>query len=56
MEPLCEVISQNWHKSAQEIKDAVIADLRRHIGKQKVFDDITLLVFKRQGEVIENPN
>ncbi|BAZ29857.1 protein-serine/threonine phosphatase [Cylindrospermum sp. NIES-4074] len=56
MEPLCEVISQNWHKSAEEIKDAVITDVRRHIGKQKVFDDITLLVFKRQGEVIENPN
>jgi serine phosphatase RsbU (regulator of sigma subunit) len=48
LEPLCEIISQNWHKSASEIKDAVILDVRRHIGKQKVFDDITLLVFKRQ--------
>lgn len=48
LEPLCEIISQNWHKSALEIKDAVILDVRRHIGKQKVFDDITLLVFKRQ--------
>ncbi|WP_230967819.1 CHASE2 domain-containing protein [Nostoc sp. WHI] len=54
LEPLCEIISQNWHKSASEIKDAVILDVRRHIGKQKVFDDITLLVFKRQEEVYES--
>ncbi|MBD2363905.1 CHASE2 domain-containing protein [Anabaena minutissima FACHB-250] len=54
LEPLCEIISQNWHKSAPEIKDAVILDVRRHIGKQKVFDDITLLVFKRPEEVFEN--
>jgi len=48
VERLCEVISENWDKSAGEIKDAIIADVRRHIGKQKVFDDITLLVLKRQ--------
>lgn len=47
VEQMCKVISQNWHLSAQEIKQAVIDDLRRHIGKQKVFDDITLLVLKR---------
>ncbi|MEH2184479.1 PP2C family protein-serine/threonine phosphatase [Nostoc sp.] len=50
VEQLCEAISQNWHNSAQEIKDAVITDVRRHIGKQKVFDDITLLVLKREAE------
>jgi serine phosphatase RsbU (regulator of sigma subunit) len=47
VEPMCEIISQNWHLSAQEIKQAVIDDLRGHIGTQKVFDDITLLVVKR---------
>ena len=47
VEQMCEVISQNRHLSAQEIKQAVIDDLRRHIGTQKVFDDITLLVVKR---------
>ncbi|HEY9301867.1 MAG TPA: SpoIIE family protein phosphatase [Phormidium sp.] len=47
VEPMCEVISQNWHLSAQEIKQAVIDDLRGHIGTQKVVDDITLLVVKR---------
>lgn len=50
VERLCEVISEHWHQSAQEIKKAVITDVRRHIGKQKVFDDITLLVLKRQAE------
>ncbi|MEG4233723.1 SpoIIE family protein phosphatase [Microcoleus sp. Pol11C3] len=53
LKQLCEVISQNWHKSAAEVKDAVIVDVRQHIGKQKVFDDITLLVFKRQPDVTE---
>jgi sigma-B regulation protein RsbU (phosphoserine phosphatase) len=48
LEQLCDIISQNWHLSAQEIKQAVIDDVRRHIGSQKVFDDITLLVLKQQ--------
>ncbi|MEG4531575.1 SpoIIE family protein phosphatase [Microcoleus sp. D2_18a_D3] len=47
VEAMCEVISKNWHLSAGEIKQAVIDDVRRHIGNQKVFDDITLLVLKR---------
>ncbi|WP_375474397.1 PP2C family protein-serine/threonine phosphatase [uncultured Nostoc sp.] len=50
VEQLCVAISQNWQNSAQVIKDAVITDVRRHIGKQKVFDDITLLVLKREAE------
>ncbi|MDJ0712710.1 MAG: AAA family ATPase [Prochloraceae cyanobacterium] len=48
MDRLCEVISQNWQFSAQEIKQAVIDDLREFIGKQKVFDDITLVILKQQ--------
>jgi len=56
LKQLCEVISQNWHKSAAGVKDAVIVDVRQHIGKQKVFDDITLLVFKRQADVSEKGN
>ncbi|MEG4624975.1 SpoIIE family protein phosphatase [Microcoleus sp. w1-18aA5] len=56
LKQLCQVISQNWHKSAAEVKDAVIVDVRQHIGKQKVFDDITLLVFKRQDDVTEKGN
>ena len=54
VERLCAVISENWHKPASEIKDSVIVDLRRHIGTQKVFDDITLLVLKRNASNIAN--
>lgn len=54
IEALCEVISHNWHKTASEIKEAIIADLRQFIGKQKVFDDITLLVLKRQDNASED--
>lgn len=48
MERLCNVISKKWHKTAEEIKDAVIDDLKQYIGLQKIFDDITLLVVKQK--------
>jgi len=54
IERLCEVVSQNWHLSAEQIKEATIADLRKFIGEQKVFDDITLLVLKQQGNILHN--
>lgn len=48
IERLCQVISQHWQRSAVEIRQAVIDDVRRHIGQQKVFDDITLLIVKQR--------
>lgn len=48
LERLCEVVSQNWHLSAGEIRQAVIDDLKWHIGQQKVYDDITLVVLKHE--------
>ena len=48
LDRLCQVIGQNWQRSAREIRQAVIEDLRRYIGMQKVYDDITLLVMKRK--------
>jgi predicted ATPase/serine phosphatase RsbU (regulator of sigma subunit)/tRNA A-37 threonylcarbamoyl transferase component Bud32 len=48
LERLCEIVSQNWERSPQGIRQAVIDDLRRHIGEQKVFDDITLVVLKQK--------
>ncbi len=47
LERLCNVLSQNWDKSAAEVKQAVVADVRRFIGKQTIFDDLTLLVIKQ---------
>lgn len=52
LERLCEVISQNWHDSAEQIKQAIVDDVKRFIGTQKVFDDITLVVIKQKE--IEN--
>ncbi len=52
IERLCEVVSQNWDGSAEEIKQAVADDVKQFIGSQKVFDDITLVVIKQK--FIEN--
>ncbi len=54
LERLCKVISINWHKSAAEINQAAINDLRQFIGEQKVFDDITLVVLKQQSGISQN--
>ncbi|MEG4859150.1 PP2C family protein-serine/threonine phosphatase [Microcoleus sp. K1-B6] len=48
LDRLIEVIEINWQRSATEIRHAVIKDVRSHIGEQKVFDDITLLVLKQK--------
>ena len=48
LDRLIEVIEISWQRWAAEIRDAVIKDLRSHIGEQKVFDDITLLVLKQK--------
>jgi len=48
LERLCEVVKQNWQQSTGEIRQIVIEDVRQHIGEQKVFDDITLLILKRK--------
>jgi len=47
VERLCEVILENHKKTSQEIKDAIIDDVMAHIGTNKVYDDITVLVIKR---------
>ena len=47
LERLCKAIRQSWTKSADGIKEAVIADLIQYIGSQTVYDDITLLVAKQ---------
>ncbi len=48
IERLCDVISRNWDKSAEDIKLAVIWDVREYIGEQVVYDDITLVVVKQR--------
>lgn len=48
VERFCHVISANWHRCAEDIRQAVIEDVRRHIGEHRVYDDITLLVLKQK--------
>ena len=48
LERLCKVVSKNWHKQAEEIKETVISDVRTFMGNQKQFDDITLLILKQR--------
>lgn len=48
LERLRQVVSQNWHQSADEICQAIVEDVRSHIGKTKVYDDVTLLVLKQK--------
>jgi len=48
LERLCTVIKENSDLSAEGIRQAVISNLRSHIGEQQVFDDITLLVIKQK--------
>jgi serine phosphatase RsbU (regulator of sigma subunit) len=47
-ERLCEVVKVHWSEPAEAIKEAVVRDVRRHIGEQTVYDDITLVVVKQQ--------
>jgi serine phosphatase RsbU (regulator of sigma subunit) len=48
LDSLCAIVKQNCYKSAQDIRQSVIANLRSHIGVQKVYDDITLVVLKQK--------
>jgi serine phosphatase RsbU (regulator of sigma subunit) len=40
------VVVKNRHCCAQEIREAVINDVRQYIGAMKVFDDITLVAIE----------
>jgi sigma-B regulation protein RsbU (phosphoserine phosphatase) len=42
------MLSRHWDQSAETMKQAVIDDVTRHIGTQKVYDDVTLVVLKQQ--------
>lgn len=48
LENLCAIVKQSYQESAQDIRQSVIANLRSHIGVQKVHDDITLVVLKQK--------
>jgi serine phosphatase RsbU (regulator of sigma subunit) len=45
---LCTVVSQHWTTSAEVIKEYVVKDVYQHMGTQRLYDDITLVVMKRR--------
>ncbi|MEY3867909.1 MAG: hypothetical protein RLZZ338_1800, partial [Cyanobacteriota bacterium] len=47
LERLIDIVKLSYQCSTHEIKEAVINDVRQHIGTQKVYDDITLVVLKQ---------
>jgi serine phosphatase RsbU (regulator of sigma subunit) len=48
LERLCEQIRRHCQGSARDIREAIIDDVRHHIGQHIVYDDITLLIMKQQ--------
>jgi len=48
LERLTQLAQQYREHSASQIRDLIIEDVRQFIGKQKVFDDITLVVLKQK--------
>ncbi len=47
IERLCAILSRNWQKSPEMLKQAVIDDVMRHIGSHKIYDDLTLVVLRQ---------
>ncbi|NJK59963.1 MAG: SpoIIE family protein phosphatase [Oscillatoriales cyanobacterium SM2_1_8] len=45
---LCTVLQQHHQRSAQEICQAIVENVRDHIQNHKIHDDITLLVLKQR--------
>lgn len=48
LQRMMELAGQQQGRSATEIVDVILADVREFIGEQKVYDDITLLVLKQK--------
>lgn len=48
LERLCQVLRRFHHRCAEEIRGAIVADWRQHVGDHKVYDDITLLILKQK--------
>jgi serine phosphatase RsbU (regulator of sigma subunit) len=48
LKQLIQIIKQNWQKSAEDIKQAVVDDLHEYMGQQKLLDDITLVILKQK--------
>jgi sigma-B regulation protein RsbU (phosphoserine phosphatase) len=48
LERLHQILSLHCNSSVKAIQQAIINDVKKHIGAQKVYDDITLLILKQR--------
>jgi len=48
LERLCEVITAHGHRSAAHLREAIMKDVRHHIGSQPIDDDLTLLILRQR--------
>ena len=53
IERLCATLERLKTESAESIGQAIVEDVRQHIGSNVVHDDITLLVIKRRQSALE---
>ncbi len=49
LDRLVAQLKQHWHQPALTIRRAILSDVQQHIGAHKVYDDITLVIFKRRS-------
>jgi sigma-B regulation protein RsbU (phosphoserine phosphatase) len=47
LERLCEVVSRHWSQPAETIRECVVTDVQKFIGRQPLHDDLTLVVAKQ---------
>lgn len=45
---LCKAAGGSWRSTAEQIRQAVIDDLRGYVGARTVHDDVTLVVLKQK--------
>lgn len=48
LERLCQIVKLNYKKNAEDIQDAILEDLQNYIGTQEIYDDITVVILKKE--------
>ncbi|MBP0020044.1 MAG: SpoIIE family protein phosphatase [Cyanobacteria bacterium SBLK] len=48
LERLCQIVQLNCEKNVEEIQNAILSDLENYIGTQEIYDDITIVILKKE--------
>ncbi len=54
-ERLLEAVRANWGRPAQDVQDALLAEIHEFVGDAPQFDDIALMVVVRDPKGLKNP-